>query len=147
MKRMFKGFVCPRAWWVDCAKKIRQRTREISTTRWQRMNRFLSTEKLGRCVPSGIAIIPTGWGRLPSSNGSRTVTRAKRYMKKGWNPLKDSIPLVLVWRVLLFLGGGKITGSTYSGNYIIVVIAITFGNDHNFIIKIDFGFRYTRYLS
>ena len=68
-------------------------------------------------------------------------------MKKGWNPLKDSIPLVLVVRVLLFLGGGKITGSTYSGNYIIVVIAITFGNDHNFIIKIDFGFRYTRYLS
>ena len=68
-------------------------------------------------------------------------------MKKGWNPLKDSIPLVLVWRVLLFLGGGKITGSTYSGNYILIVITFTFGDDDNFVIKINFGFRYARYLS
>ncbi len=47
----------------------------------------------------------------------------------------------------LLLIGGKITGSSYSGNYILVVIAFTFGDDYNFVIKIDFVFRYTRYLS
>ena len=46
----------------------------------------------------------------------------------------------------LLLAGGKTTGSTYSGNYIFVVIAVTFGDDYNFIIKIDFMFRHTRYL-
>jgi hypothetical protein len=48
--------------------------------------------------------------------------------------------------MLLLLAGGKTTGSTYSGNYILVVIAITFGDDYNFVIKINFVVRYTRYL-
>jgi hypothetical protein len=48
---------------------------------------------------------------------------------------------------MLLLIGGKITGSTYSGNDIFVVIAFTFGDDYNFVIEINFVFRYTRYLS
>jgi hypothetical protein len=48
--------------------------------------------------------------------------------------------------MLLLFVGGKTTGSTNSGNYILVVIAFTFGDDYNFVIKIDFVFRYTRYL-
>jgi hypothetical protein len=48
---------------------------------------------------------------------------------------------------LLLLIGGKITGSTYSGNDIFVVIAFTCGDDYNFFIEINFVFRYTRYLS
>ena len=49
--------------------------------------------------------------------------------------------------MLLLLAGSKITGSTYSGNYILVVVAIAFGDDYNFVIEIDFVFRYTRYRS
>ena len=47
----------------------------------------------------------------------------------------------------LLLIGCKIASSTHSGNYILIVIAFTFGDDNNFVIEIDFGFRYTRYLS
>ena len=47
----------------------------------------------------------------------------------------------------LLLGGGKLTGSSYSGNYIFVVITITHGDDDLFGIEIEFVFRYTRYLS
>ncbi len=50
-----------------------------------------------------------------------------------------------VW--MLFLIGGKITGSTYSSNDIVVVIAVSFGDDYIFVIEINFVFRYARYLS
>ena len=68
--------------------------------------------------------------------------------KKGMESLVRLHPLghsCVAW--LLLLIGGKITGSTYSGNDIFVVIAFTFGDDYNFFIEINFVFRYTRYLS
>jgi hypothetical protein len=37
----------------------------------------------------------------------------------------------------LLFTGGKIAGSSYSGNYVLVVIAFTFGDDDNFVIEID----------
>ena len=80
--------------------------------------------------------------------GDHLRTKFAGTIKKGWKLLSDSIPFSH-WCVarLLLLVGGKITSSTHCCNNILVVIAITFGNDYNFIIEVDFGFRYTRYLS
>jgi len=49
--------------------------------------------------------------------------------------------------IRLLLIGSKIASSTHSGNNILIFIAITLGDDDDFVIEIDFGFRYTRYLS
>jgi hypothetical protein len=48
--------------------------------------------------------------------------------------------------MLLLLAGGEIASPTYSSNYVFVLIAVAFGYDYDFVIKIDFVFRYTRYL-
>jgi hypothetical protein len=47
----------------------------------------------------------------------------------------------------LFFTGGEIARSTHSSNNILIFIACTFGDNHNFVIEVYFCFRYTRYLS
>ena len=76
------------------------------------------------------------------------ANRADRQNKKGMESVVRLHPFYhwcVAMRLLLI--GCKITRSIHSGNYIFIVIAFTFGDDYSFFIEIDFGFRYTRYLS